>query len=116
MLIVASVPGSYESVLPLARLVLWYGYISAILATPILAAFRRQFSRKPVAVIPFAGAVGALAAASPFVAAVYNEGVSASDWPSFLGLVPLLAIGAMFGALSGLVFWLIARPTTRDAR
>jgi hypothetical protein len=114
VLVAASLPGSYESVLPLARTLLWYGYISAFLAAaPVLIVFRRQFSRKPVAVIPFAGALGALAAATPFVAALYNEGVSAAEWPSFLALVPLLGIGAMFGALSGLVFWLIAKPAVQ---
>jgi hypothetical protein len=112
VLVVASL-GSYESVLPLARALLWYGYIAAFLvAAPMLIVFRRQFSRKPVAVIPFAGAIGALAAGTPFVAAIYG-GTTAADWPSFLALVPLLGIGAMFGLLSGLVFWLIARSTAR---
>ena len=113
VLVVASL-GSYESVLPLARALLWYGYIAAFLvAAPMLIVLRRQFSRKPVAVIPFAGAIGALAAGTPFVAAVYNGGTTAADWPSFLALVPLLGIGGMFGLLSGLVFWLISRSTAR---
>lgn len=113
VLIVASL-GSYQSVLPLARALLWYGYIAAFLvAAPMLIVYRRQFSRKPVAVIPFAGAIGALAAGTPFVAAVYNGGATAADWPSFLALVPLLGIGAMFGLLSGLVFWLISKSAAR---
>jgi hypothetical protein len=117
MVIVASVPGSYESVLPLARILLWYGYVLAFLvAAPVLVVFRKQFSRNPILVLPFASALGVLAAATPFVAAAYDEGVSARDWPSFLGLVPLLGIGAMFGVLSGLVFWLIARQAIANGR
>jgi hypothetical protein len=41
------------------------GYISALVAAPILVIFQETVSRKPVAVIPLAGAIGALAAASP---------------------------------------------------
>ena len=107
-----SLPSNLQMVLPLAKTVLLYGYASALLvALPILVVFSRYFSRKPLAVIPFAGVIGALAGASPFALVALNEGIKLSDWPLLIALLPVLGMGAFFGMLSGLVYWLMVRSS-----
>lgn len=113
MLVVAALP-SPGVVLPIAKTLLLYGYLATFLAAaPILLIFRRRFAQKPALVIPLAGCIGMLIAALPFLAALVSGELKASDWPSFLALVPAFALGAMLGTLSGVAFFLISRPSLR---
>lgn len=92
----------------MAKTLLVYGYLATLLvAAPALLVFRRQFSRKPAMVVPFAGIIGALVAAMPFFAAMGSGELKLTDWASFLALVPVSAIGAMLGVLAGVFFFFI---------
>lgn len=111
VIVTAALP-SPGFVLPLAKTLLVYGYLATLLvAAPTLLVFRRQFSRSPVMVIPLAGIIGALIAAMPFLAAISSRALKWTDWTSFLALVPVSVIGAMFGVLAGVTFFLIGGPS-----
>jgi hypothetical protein len=104
----AALPSSMV-VFPMAKALLIYGYLAAFLvAAPVFFIFKKRFSEAPALIILLGAVVGALTAMQPFFMALLGEGLSASDWHSFLGMGPVLIIGGALGVISGVVFFLLA--------
>lgn len=107
VLLTAALP-SPNVVLPIAKTLLAYGYLATLLvALPLFLIWRRRLASKPALVVPLAGAIGALVAMTPFFLVATVGDAQSIDWTSLLAIVPVSALGATFGALSGLAFLLI---------
>lgn len=110
VLVLAAFPFDFGTAVPLAKALLVYGYVAAFaVALPLMLVFKMHFSRKPASVIWLSAALGALVAVFPFLLALFSGQVSAADWPSFFAMFPLLAMGAAFGAASGVTYLFVAR-------
>jgi hypothetical protein len=108
VLLAASLPNA-NVVLPIAEVLVVYGYLASVFfALPALLVWRGRIASKPVLVVPISGVAGALVAALQFVAASGGGGTWSFDLSSSLALFPVVAVGAAFGVLSGLSFFLIA--------
>ena len=107
ILLGAALP-SPNVVWPIAKTLLVYGYLASLLvALPAFFFWRRRLASKPTLVVPIAGAIGTLVASTPFLVVMVRSDVRSVDWTSLLALVPLSALGATFGVLSGVAFLLI---------
>jgi hypothetical protein len=111
VLVAGSLPNA-NVVLPIAEALVVYGYLASVFfALPALLIWRKRIASKPVLVLPLAGVTGALVAAVQFVAASGGGDSWSFDLSSSLALVPVVAVGATFGVLSGLSFFFIAGPS-----